>query len=287
MSAIKAFVMIAFSLGIGNVLGWILNLQDVMFLSFIIQWVAFIPSAILQTERFFDLTGSLTYFLLTIYSLVTYQAFSSTRSLINAGCVLVWCVRLGSYLFSRIVKNQGVDTRFNSIKKNFFLFFGVWNLQGLWVFLTALNVFILLSTSTLPKSSSLQWRDFLGWSIWLFGFAIEVVADQQKSNFRSNSENKNKFIDSGLWRYSRHPNYFGEMTLWFGLFVSCSCVYDKWQQWIFGGLSVLFVIFLLRFVSGVPLLETMADKKWGENPDYQRYKANTTLLILWPPSQSK
>ncbi|HEY5714424.1 MAG TPA: DUF1295 domain-containing protein, partial [Candidatus Gracilibacteria bacterium] len=104
-----------------------------------------------------------------------------------------------------------------------------------------------------------------------------TVADHQKFTFKSKSENKNKWIDSGLWRCSRHPNYFGEMLCWSGIFVYCIPVLSGWE-WA-SIISPLWISLLLIKISGVPILEKKQDQKWGEDPAYQKYKKDTNCLI--------
>ena len=117
----------------------------------------------------------------------------------------------------------------------------------------------------------------VGFLVWVVGFTIEVVADSQKSRFSANPDNKGKFIQTGLWSRSRHPNYFGEIVLWIGVAVIAAPVLQGWQ-WI-ALISPVFVTFLLTRVSGVPLLEKKADKKWGGQGDYESYKKKTPVLI--------
>jgi steroid 5-alpha reductase family enzyme len=117
----------------------------------------------------------------------------------------------------------------------------------------------------------------LGFLVWAFGFAFEVVADSQKSCFNADPANKGKFIQTGLWSRSRHPNYFGEIVLWVGIAIIAIPVLQGWQ-WI-AMISPLFVTLLLTRVSGVPLLEKKADKKWGGQEGYETYKKNTPVLI--------
>ena len=120
-----------------------------------------------------------------------------------------------------------------------------------------------------------------GIAIWSVGFVIEVVADRQKSNFKADPSNEGEFIDTGLWAWSRHPNYFGEITLWLGMAVLAVPVLSGWQ-WV-TLVSPLFVTLLLTRVSGIPMLEKRADDRWGSDPDYRRYKEQTPVLIPRPP----
>lgn len=240
-------------------------------LAFLIQWLAFIPAYLLQTEKFFDLTGGITYIVVVIAT----QYFSGidARSMLLSTLVIVWAVRLGSFLFRRIHK-AGKDGRFDEIKPSFIRFLNVWTIQGLWVTLTSSAALIAISTT---NRKELDLFAIIGFLIWLIGFAIEVAADTQKSRFSADPNNKGKFIQTGLWARSRHPNYFGEIVLWIGITIIALPVLQGWQ-WI-ALISPVFVILLLTRVSGVPLLEKRADEKWGGQQEYESYKARTPVLI--------
>jgi steroid 5-alpha reductase family enzyme len=241
-------------------------------LIFVIQWMAFIPAYLFQTEKFFDLTGSLTYTLVIIMAVVFGNAMDA-RTILLATLVVVWAIRLGTFLFGRIRK-AGKDDRFDEIKPSFIRFLNVWTIQALWVTFTMAAALVAI-TSTNRKEFDLF--AIAGLAIWIFGFAIEVIADAQKSRFSANPDNKGRFIQTGLWSRSRHPNYFGEIMLWIGIVVIALPVFQGWQ-WI-ALISPVFVTFLLTRVSGVPLLEKKADKKWGGQADYESYKKKTPVLF--------
>eukprot|EP00620_Florenciella_sp_RCC1587_P017056 CAMPEP_0182565382 /NCGR_PEP_ID=MMETSP1324-20130603/7118_1 /TAXON_ID=236786 /ORGANISM="Florenciella sp., Strain RCC1587" /LENGTH=335 /DNA_ID=CAMNT_0024779021 /DNA_START=78 /DNA_END=1085 /DNA_ORIENTATION=- len=247
--------------------------------SFVIQWIAFIPAAIYDTEHYFDLTGSLTYISLTIYSFVANSAWKSIRSIVLCSMVLVWAMRLGSFLFGRI-KKAGSDDRFIDIKKSKVRFFNVWSIQGLWVLLTALPVFAANANVVARDVVPLGVLDIIGFTTWVIGFGIEVISDKQKSWFNADPKNKGHWIDVGLWKFSRHPNYFGEMVLWLGIFLS-ACSTFVWGQWACA-VSPVFVVLLISFISGIPKLEARADVKWGGNPEYEKYKRTTSVLLILP-----
>lgn len=255
-------------------------LQTTAALAFGIQFAVFIPAYVYQTERFFDLTGSLTYLLCTCYSLyagsVVNGGLCTFQSKVVSILVATWALRLGSFLFNRILQD-GKDTRFDELKPDFFRFLNVWALQGLWVFLTALPVFI--TNASQVGAQGLSPLGMVGVCVWTLGFGIESVADYQKRYWRSLKDKQKPFIDYGLWYYSRHPNYFGEITLWTGMFLIC-CGSFKGSQHI-GLLSPLFVYTLLNYVSGVPLLEKSSDKKYGHLKEYSEYKSNTNCLVPW------
>ena len=241
-------------------------------LAFVIQWLVFIPAYLLQTEKFFDLTGSITYISVIIIAVV-FSTGADGRSILLAALVVIWAIRLGSFLFGRIQK-AGKDDRFDEIKPSFIRFLNVWTIQGLWVTFTMAAALVAITTTTRKE---LDIFAIIGFLIWAFGFAIEIVADSQKSRFSANPDNKGRFIQTGLWSRSRHPNYFGEIILWVGVAIIALPVLQGWQ-WV-ALISPLFVTLLLTRVSGVPLLEQKADKKWGGQEDYESYKKRTPVLI--------
>jgi steroid 5-alpha reductase family enzyme len=241
-------------------------------LAFLIQWLVFIPAYIFQTEKYFDITGSIT-FISVISLAVTFSQDIDLRALFLAILVAIWAIRLGSFLFGRIHK-AGKDDRFDELKPSFFRFLNVWTMQGLWVTFTAVAALVAITTT---YRKELDIFLIIGGLVWLIGFVVEVAADAQKSRFSAIPENKGTFIRTGLWSLSRHPNYFGEITLWIGIAVIALPVLQGWQ-WV-ALVSPVFVTLLLTKVSGVPLLEAKADKKWGGQEDYETYKKKTPVLI--------
>ncbi len=244
--------------------------------AFIVQWIVFIPSYLKQTEHYYDLTGSLTYQLLTWGTLIAAGTYAP-RQLLLGSMVVVWSGRLGLFLFWR-VKRAGKDGRFDAIKPAGGRFLVFWSVQGLWVVLTMATV---LSVLALPASAPLGVLDGVGAAIWLAGFAIEVTADRQKGAFKANPANSGRFINVGLWSWSRHPNYFGEIVLWIGVALIALGDLEGWR--LVTLVSPVFVFWLLFFVSGIPLLAARADERWGNDQDYQAYKARTSLLVPRPP----
>jgi len=247
-------------------------------IAFLIQWIAFIPAFIKKTETFFDLTGSITYLTVVWVSVLLRPAIDA-RSLLLVVLVSIWALRLGTFLFQRI-RAAGSDPRFDDIKPSFPRFLMVWTIQGLWVSLTLAAA---LAAITSTRQVELGIFALIGFLVWILGFGIEVVADWQKSRFRTVPANKGRFINTGLWAWSRHPNYFGEIVLWIGVALIALPVLRDWQ-WL-TMISPLFVILLLTRVSGIPMLETRADEKWGGDPAYEDYKRRTSVLILRPPSK--
>ena len=241
-------------------------------LAFLIQWLAFIPAYLLQTEKFFDLTGSITYISVIIIAVI-FSTGVDGRAILLSSLVTIWAIRLGSFLFGRI-KKTGKDDRFDEIKPSFIRFLNVWTIQGLWVTFTMAAALVAITTT---NRKDLDVFAIVGFLVWAFGFIFEVVADSQKSRFSANPDNKGRFIQTGLWSRSRHPNYFGEIVLWIGIAIIALPVLQGWQ-WA-ALISPVFVSLLLTRVSGVPLLEKKADKKWGGQEDYESYKKRTPVLI--------
>lgn len=249
-------------------------------LAFVIQWVAFIPAFLKKTEAFFDLTGSVTY-LTVVFTAVALNPTVDARALLLLVMISVWAIRLGTFLFKRI-RSAGEDRRFREIKRSFARFLMSWTLQGLWV---TLSVAAALAAITSVTKVGLGIFALVGFLIWLVGFALEVIADWQKSKFKATPENAGKFINVGLWSWSRHPNYFGEIVLWIGVAIIALPVLSGWQ-WL-TLISPLFIYILLTRISGVPMLEARADEKWGGQVEYEAYKAKTSVLIPKPPSESR
>ena len=270
MAAFLVAVLIAGATGIDLVL-------RVVILAFVIQWIAFLPAYIFQTEKFYDLTGSLTYLSVIWYSLISSSNHFANLNVANITIVLLitlWAVRLGSFLFMRIHKD-GEDKRFRTIKPSATQFFMTWTLQGLWVSLCSMCALTAISSDSGMVANALF---YLGLGLFIFGFGTEVIADKQKSAFRSIPENRDKFITTGLWAKSRHPNFFGEIVLWTGIAVMSFSSLTGLQYLTL--ISPVFTYLLLVYVSGVRMLEAQADKKWGDNEEYIRYKTDTPVLII-------
>lgn len=244
--------------------------------AFLIQWIAFIPAWRHRTERFYDLTGGLTYVTVTLLAVLLTPGLDA-RSLLLSGLVIVWAARLASFLFLRI-RAAGEDRRFREIKQSFARFLIAWTLQGLWV---AFSLAAALAVITSTLRLDLDLFGAVGLLVWLAGFGLEVIADRQKSAFNARPENKGRFISTGLWSWSRHPNYFGEIVLWVGVAIIALPVLRGWQYASL--ISPVFITLLLTRISGVPLLEKRADEKWGGEPEYESYKARTSVLIPQPP----
>ena len=241
-------------------------------LIFIIQIIVFIPSFIFKTEHYFDLTGGITFIIVILYAF--YEKFQiiefiDFRSIILVLFILIWSLRLSLYLFFRV--KVGGDVRFIEIKKNFLRFMRAWIFQGTWVFICSFPVLIVLLNKPLENDLFL----YVGIFFWVFGFLFEVIADRQKVIF--NKTSKGKFISTGLWSFSRHPNYFGELVLWLGITIISLPTFLEFQY--LGLITPIFIYLLLTKVSGVNLLEELAEKRWGNSKDYILYKNNTPVFF--------
>lgn len=248
-------------------------------LAFAINWIAAIPAIIGQTEHYYDLTGSATYVSVILLALAL-TGRADVPALIAAAMVLLWCLRLGFTLFRR-VRRTGEDKRFRVLKTRPVSFLGAWTTQGLWVVLTSACAVAIITLPAIAMPGPLFWCGVL---IWAAGLTIETVADAQKSRFRAVPGNEGRFIDSGLWAWSQHPNYFGEIMLWFGVAIAALPVLQgaAWLTLI----SPLFVYVLLTRVSGIPLLDQQARKRFGDDPAYADYVRRTAKLMLRPPLPS-
>jgi len=235
----------------------------------------FAVAAARRTDVVTDLSYSLTFALLAVVLPLT--GAREPSQLIASLLVLLWAIRLGGYLFRRILRMK-VDHRFDAMRDKPLRFARFWLLQAVSVAVIMLPVSYLLDRSGAPGFGA--WA-VAGAAVWLGGLLIEAVADAQKSAFRSKDENRGRFIASGLWRYSRHPNYFGEILVWWGLFLYAVPFLEGAAFAVVVG--PVFITVLLLFVSGIPLLERSADDKYGDDPAYRDYKRRTSILVPLPP----
>jgi steroid 5-alpha reductase family enzyme len=245
-------------------------------ISFTVHWIIAVPSLITSSEKYFDFTGMIATLLVittAMFALISSSHQVSIRAIIVATFVSVWTLRLGTFLYKRIVKS-GEDKRFREIKKSLPKFLMTWTLSALWVFLTAVNAITIIALNPLEPIDVFF---ALGTSLWILGFGFEAVADRQKKRFSELPENKDKFITQGLWSISRHPNYFGEIILWTGIAIISLPLLSDWQFVTL--VSPVFVCLLLTRISGLPFLEDKAEKKWGNDKDYIAYKNKTPVLV--------
>ena len=245
-------------------------------IGFLIHWLIFLPSFLLKTEKFYDITGTVAYLAMigfAVYTVGSGPDALTLRPQIVATMVIFWALRLGLFLLIRILQ-VGEDKRFQVAKTSFAKFLMFFSISGLWVFLTTANALTLILNNT-DLEGDIYF--IIGSLIWIMGISFEVIADEQKRKFRENDSNHGKFITTGLWSISRHPNYFGEILIWIGMAIISFPALNGWQYTTL--ISPIFVTLLLTRVSGVNLLEKSADKKWGNLETYQSYKSKTALLI--------
>jgi steroid 5-alpha reductase family enzyme len=235
----------------------------------------FAVAAARRTDVVTDLSYSLTFAILAV-SLVFTGARDPVQ-LVASLLVLLWAVRLGGYLFRRILRMK-VDHRFDGMRDDPLRFARFWLVQAVAVAVIMLPVSYLLDQSAAPGFG--VWA-VAGGAVWLAGLLIEAVADAQKSAFRTKDENRGRFIASGLWRYSRHPNYFGEILVWWGLFIYAVPFLAGVAFAVVAG--PVFITLLQLFVSGIPPLERSADEKYGADSAYHDYKRRTSILVPLPP----
>ena len=248
-----------------------------LIISFVLHWIAFIPAYLARTEKFYDIAGTVAY--LSVLATASYLTVISSnnnlqlRSIIVIILVLIWALRLGLFLFVRVLK-AGEDRRFREVKQNFSKFLVWWSVSALWVFLTAANALTMIINNV---SFTDDFYFYFGLPLWLIGFSFEAIADEQKRRFKSDKKNKDAFISTGLWGLSRHPNYFGEILLWIGMAVIALPTLIGWQYVTL--ISPIFIYFLLTRVSGVNLLEDRANQKWGGTEEYESYVKKTPVLM--------
>ena len=224
-----------------------------------------------KTDKLTDLSYALTFIFLIIlgFFINNYSKFKLILLLI----ILLWALRLGIFLFIRIRKIKK-DRRFDGIRENFLKFFQFWLFQGITVWIILLPSLIVFGSST--KITFLSW---IGFAIWFLGITIETFADLQKYQFNKNNK-EDRWISTGLWKYSRHPNYFGEISCWLGIYIFVFSSLTILQR-LLSLVSPLFITILLIFVTGLPKLEEYANKKWGKLKQYKEYKKKTSILIPW------
>ena len=249
------------------------NITYAVLIIFLIHLLVFIPSYYYQTEKFFDLTGTVSYVSSVLFIFFKSNTVESINlgSLILSTLIIIWSLRLGTFLFLRI-KKAGKDRRFNQIKKSFSWFFMTFSISGMWVTICSICALTGVANGIIFSSITI-----IGIVIFLIGFTIEIIADSQKTKFRAKDGNKDKFISSGLWKYSRHPNYLGEIILWLGISLISLSSLEGFQYVTL--VSPIFTYLLLVNVSGINLLEKSGDKKWGKLESYKKYKEKTPRLI--------
>jgi len=242
--------------------------------SIVVNALFFAYAATKKTDVVTDLSYSLSFALVSA-ALIGFNSGAPLAALVPAGLTIVWALRLGGYLFTRIIATK-VDHRFDGMREIPLRFARFWTLQAVAVAVIMLPVAASASASEAGRGFGAA--EIAGVVLWIVGFAIEVVADAQKARFKARGEKG--FIATGLWKYSRHPNYFGEALLWWALFVYALPILSGAGFIVV--LGPVFITLLLLFVSGIPLLEKSADAKHGADPAYAEYKRRTSVFVPLP-----
>lgn len=240
-----------------------------LIISVAINLLMFFPAYILKTDKLTDISYAITFIVVALSGYIFSQKY--VAQFIGLTLVLLWALRLGLFLFIRINKIKK-DVRFDNIRDNFYKFLRFWLLQGTAVFIILIPCILLWQQS----ETKINWVSMLGILIFIFGFIIESVADLQKYLF--NKKDTKLWIDEGVWRISRHPNYLGEILLWIGVYIFAASSIPITQAFL-ALIGPIYITVLLLFVSGVPLLEKSGDDKWGRKKAYQKYKSDVPVLL--------
>lgn len=246
-----------------------------LIISLAINITVFILAYFKQTDKLTDATYGATFILITWF---LYLSLPTTTLLhtITTLLVTLWAIRLITYLAIRIHK-MGRDKRFDQMRTKPLSFLEFWLLQGLAVWVILLPTIHLLAQVQNP---TINYVSIIGILVFTTGLTIESLADWQKFKFKLNPNNKDKWTDTGLWRYARHPNYFGEMLCWWGIFILV-LPFLSGLSWLTIS-SPIFITILLRYVSGIPPLEKRYREKFASIPKYQQYLNSTNLLLPLP-----
>lgn len=237
----------------------------------------FIISAYLKDNSVVDIAWGLGFMVALVSSVLSSEIFG-TRQLITTLLVTLWGLRLAIHIYLRN-KGKGEDFRYKNFRKNWGgkvlinSFFKIYMLQAILCLIIASPAILINST----KGGALNIFDLLGIAVWVIGFFFEAVGDYQLSIFKKDPNNKGKIMKYGVWKYSRHPNYFGEATLWWGLFIMA-------LNHPFGYATVvgpLLIDYMLLKVSGIPMLE----KKYKGNKEFEEYKRKTSAFFPLPPKK--
>ncbi|KAB2001566.1 hypothetical protein ERO13_D11G003200v2 [Gossypium hirsutum] len=241
------------------------------------QLFFFLIAAVFQFDKLTDFAGSTNFVIIALLTLVKKGSWH-LRQVVLTAMIVIWSTRLALYLFFRILR-WGEDKRYDRMRHNvgnlavFFIF------QGLWVWTVTLPVTVVNASD---KDPSIQAEDIIGWIMWFLGTIVEILADKDKFSFKNSPESKGKWCEIGLWKYSRHPNYFGDILLTWGYFVASLPIIEG-AEWLVL-IGPVFLTLLLLFVSGLTILEKSGDKKFGNVEAYRVYKKRTSPLIPLPRS---
>lgn len=247
---------------------------EVFILVFTLQILFFLIWWFFKTDKVTDISYACTFLVAVMYLYV--QNISVSTSILFL-MITLWSLRLGMYLWIRIFY-MGKDNRFDSVREDFVRFFLFWLYQAI-----TICIILLPSIFFIIGENSFRGISIFGMCIFVLWLVIESVADYQKYGFKTSSKNRDHWVDIGLWKHARHPNYFGEILIWWGVFIFCMSSLSGWEYVTI--ISPIYVVIILVFVSGIPPLQKRYDQKYGHNPKYQQYKEQTFLLVPVPKSK--
>ena len=248
-----------------------MDLLTIFAFSIVLNMAMFIPAYLFKTDKLTDISYAVTFAAVAVFGYLS--GVQSGYQLLLFLMVAAWAIRLGGFLLYRVTK-KGKDARFDGKREDIKWFAKFWFLQGL----TVPVVMLAASMVLFGDFTEIKLLSLVGLGVFLAGLALEAVADWKKWVFNLQPSNKGKWIDEGVWSWSRHPNYLGEMAVWIGIYLYALPALDSWQ-YLVGLISPIYIIILLSYGSGIPILEKYADEKWGKNPQYQDYKKRVGVLL--------
>ena len=258
------------------------NLSICAIVTIAMQLVFFLVACTCKFDKVTDFAGGTNFVVLAVLTLVLAGTYH-WRQILVTSLVVAWGLRLSGYLLYRIIK-IGEDDRFDDKRSDPVRFAMFWIFQAVWVFTVSLPVIFINAPRSAEYLSpdSFTPMDIIGSILFATGLLCEAVSDQQKFSFRNNPENRGMWCQVGLWKVSRHPNYFGEILVWVGIFIISTsiCVSVEWV----GILSPVFTASILLFLSGIPLLEQKSDQRHKMKEGYLEFKEKTSPLVPLPPS---
>lgn len=254
------------------------------------QASCFFVAYILQVDTLTDFAGSLNFILLALLSFFMGGGVSGHTCPRPLALTILVCVsrgELGAYLLARVLR-RGKDARFDAIRTSLPAFAAFWTFQAVWVWGVSLPVVFANASTMCTPPGALSASDIAGIVVFVLGFALQVVADAQKDAFRSNPANDARWCDAGVWAWSRHPNFFGEIALWWGAFILASGSFEGAPAGYATIVSPLLTMLLLLAASGIPTAEGANQLRWMKTPDqaarFTAYRARTSPLIPLPPA---
>uniref|UniRef100_T1JI56 Uncharacterized protein n=1 Tax=Strigamia maritima TaxID=126957 RepID=T1JI56_STRMM len=254
-----------------------------------LQFIFFIIAAVFQFDKLTDFASGGNFIIVAILTFILAQSYSR-RQLLVTTFICIWGIRLSCYLVYRVMK-VGREKSFRRRSSNIIRYAIFWTFQAFWVFVVSLPVVYINSPLNAEPNQALNIKktmtpfDVVGTTVFLLGFLCETIADMQKNNFKDDPANQGKWCDVGLWGWSRHPNYFGEVSVWWGIFIIAVNVLEG-IEWV-AVVGPSFITLIILFLSGIPILEKISDDRYRGNTSYHIYKECTSPFIPCPPNLYK